>query len=154
MQFIEDPVAARRRIQRFLDRAARRDPYGELLASGQMSRRIGDSEKRDALRRELRRQARADKLKIITREYGDVVIALLNRPIAAEQEAEMLDGIRAAYDLADVAKRLGHHPRVASREHTEGLAYCTTCGELGHFEGSTSDLVVAGPLYTDPCPGS
>ena len=154
MQFIDDTVAARRRIERFLDRAARRDPYGELLASGQMSRRVGDAEQRDALRRELRRQARADKLKIITREYGDVVIALLNRPIAAEQTTEMLDSIRAAHEVADVAKRLGHHPRVASREHTEGVAYCTACGELGHFEGSTADVVVAGPLYTDPCPGS
>jgi hypothetical protein len=73
---IEDPVEARRRIDRFLERAARRDVYGELLARGQVGRVLEDPEARKQLRSELRRQARADKLRIITREYDDVVIAL------------------------------------------------------------------------------
>jgi hypothetical protein len=47
---IEDPVEARRRIDGFLERAARRDVYGELLARGQVGRVLEDPEARKQLR--------------------------------------------------------------------------------------------------------
>lgn len=152
MRHIEDPVEARRRIARFLERAERRDAYGELLARGEMSRRLADPEARENLRRDLRRQARADKLKIITREYDDRVIALLNRPLTEEREAEAFQTLSEAYEALDIAQRLGHTPKVASREHDESVAYCTVCNALGHADGGGDDLVLAGPLYCEPCP--
>lgn len=149
---IEDPVEARRRIDRFLERAARRDVYGELLARGQVGRVLDDPAARKQLRSELRRQARADKLKIITREYDDdVVIALLNRPMTGEVGDEARHAIRGAYEAADVARRLGHNARVGSREHDEAVAYCLECGALGYADGSGDELVLAGALYCDRC---
>jgi len=50
VRVIEDPVEARQRIERFLERAGRRDAYGELLARGQVSRKLGDPEARSQLR--------------------------------------------------------------------------------------------------------
>jgi hypothetical protein len=123
VQVIDDPVEARRLIDRFLARAARRDAYGELLARGQVSRRLEDPDARENLRRDLRRQARADKLKIITREHGEVVLALLDRSLGDDRKE--LGAIRDAYETVAVAERLGHQPRVATREHEDSLAYCT-----------------------------
>jgi hypothetical protein len=151
VEVIEDPVEARRRIDRFLERAAPRDVYGELLARGQVGRVLEDPEARKQLRSDLRRQARADKLRIITREYDDVVIALLKRPITPELKDEARNAIRGAYEAADVARRLGHQARVGSREHDEAVAYCLECGALGYADGSGEDLVLAGALYCDQC---
>ena len=151
MDLIEDPIEARRRIERFLERARRRDAYGELLASGQVSRLLDDPDARKNLRSDLRRQARADKLKIITREYGEVVVAMLDRPTTPERDEEALNAIRSAYQAADVAELLGHLPRVAAREHSEAVALCTTCRALGHANGTGDELELAGALYTDRC---
>lgn len=148
---VEDPVEARRRIQHFQERAGRRDAYGELLARGQVSRGVNSAEERDALRRALRAQARADKLKIITRAYGDVVVALLNRPVTRDREAEMFEAMRETHAAADVANRLGHQHRVLAREHREFLALCMSCNAQGHVRASTGELEIAGALYTDAC---
>ena len=66
----------------------------------------------------------------MTREYDDVVIALLKRPMTPELKDEARNAIRGAYATADVARRLGHQPRVGSREHDEAVAYCLECGAL------------------------
>lgn len=116
-----------------------------------VTRKLDDRDAREKLRSDLRRQARADKLRIITREYDDLVIAMLNRTITGDFEIEARNAIRDAHAVADVAKRLGHQPRVASREHVESVAFCTVCNALGHADGTADDVVLAGPLYSDPC---
>jgi len=150
---LEDPVEARRRIQHFQERAGRRDAYGELLARGRVSRRVSSPEQRDTLRRALRTQARADKLKIITRAYGDVVVAMLNQPVTPDRETEMFEAMRETHAAADVANRLGHQPRVLAREHREFVALCMSCNAQGHVRASGGELEVAGALCTDACLG-
>jgi len=151
VHLIEDPVEARRRIEEFLNRAARRDAYGELLATGQVSRKLSDRDAREALRSDLRRQARADKLKIITRAYDELVIALLDRPISNEMEARVLRSAHDALEAAAHAKALGHQPRVIAREHTEYLAHCIACDAVGHVDASSNEMALSGALYCDRC---
>jgi len=79
------------------------------------------------------------------------VIALLDRPLTVEGDAEAFDAMRDAYAAADLARSLGHQPRVASREHEESVAYCAICSAMGNADGVGEHLVVAGSLYTDPC---
>ena len=101
-----------------MKRAARRDVYGELLARGQVGRVLEDPEARKQLRSELRRQARADKLRIITREYDDVVIALLKRPMTPELKDEARNAIRGAY--APHRLRGARGDRACRRRHAIG----------------------------------
>ena len=63
---MHDPVDIRRRIDRLVARVDRRDDYGQLLASGQVIQRFEDVEDVEAWRAEIRRQARADKIKVRT----------------------------------------------------------------------------------------
>jgi hypothetical protein len=65
-QVMHDPIDIRRRIDRLVARVDRRDDYGQLPASGQVVHRRDEVGDVDAWRAEIRRQARADKLKIRT----------------------------------------------------------------------------------------
>jgi len=60
---MHDPVDIRRRIDHLVTRVDRRDDYGQLLARGQVIHRLGDVAGVDAWRAEIRRQARADKIR-------------------------------------------------------------------------------------------
>ena len=63
---MHDPVDIRRRIDRLLARVDRRDDYGQLLASGQVIHEVEDVDDIEAWRAEIRRQARADEIKVRT----------------------------------------------------------------------------------------
>ena len=80
---IEDPVEARRRIDRFLERAARRDAYGELLARGQVSRHLDDPTARENLRSELRRQESRPQQAIPRKRTGRFTPRSTGEPIFA-----------------------------------------------------------------------
>ena len=74
---MQDPVEVRVRIERMVARLARRDDYGRLLARGEVIRRRGEVQSPEAWRVEMRRQARADRIKIRTGADRGVLWALL-----------------------------------------------------------------------------
>ena len=63
---MHDPVDIRRRIDRLVARVDRRDDCGKLLTYGQAIHRLEDVDDIGAWRAEIRRQARADKIKVRT----------------------------------------------------------------------------------------
>jgi hypothetical protein len=73
---MHDPVDIRRRIERLIARVDRRDDYGQLLASGQVVHGLDEVVDVDAWRAEIRRQARADKIKGRTGSNDGLVWAL------------------------------------------------------------------------------
>ena len=63
---MHDPVGIRRRIDRVVARVDRRDDYGQLLASGAVVYAVEEVDDVEAWRAEIRRQARADRIKVRT----------------------------------------------------------------------------------------
>lgn len=63
---MHDPVGIRRRIDRVVARVDRRDDYGQLLASGAVVYAVDEVDDVEAWRAEIRRQARADRIKVRT----------------------------------------------------------------------------------------
>lgn len=92
MEPIEDPVELPRLIDRVLRRIARRDDYGQLLACGHVVRRIENITDPYLWRSDIRRQARADRIQVRTRENRETVWAM--RP-NADSETARIEG--AAY---------------------------------------------------------
>ena len=76
---MHDPVDIRRRIERLIARVDRRDDYGQLLARGQAIHDVGEVDDVEAWRAEIRREARADKIKVQTGFNEAIVWALLVR---------------------------------------------------------------------------
>ncbi len=66
---MHDQVDIRRRIDRLVARVDRRDDYGQLLTYGQTIHRLEDVEDIEAWRAEIKRQARANKIKVRTKQY-------------------------------------------------------------------------------------
>ena len=77
---MHDPVDIRRRIDRLVARVDRRDDYGQLLASGQVVHRLEDVDDIEAWRVEIRRNARADKIKVRTGFNHGIVWTLRGQP--------------------------------------------------------------------------
>ena len=77
---MHDSVDIRRRIDRLVARVDRRDDYGQLLACGHVVLRLEDVEDIEAWRAEIRRNARADKIKVRTGFNHGIVGALRGRP--------------------------------------------------------------------------
>ena len=61
---MHDPVGIRRRIDRVVACVDRRDDYGQLLASGAVVYAVEEVDDVEAWRAEIRRQARADRIKV------------------------------------------------------------------------------------------
>ena len=96
---MEDPVEINRRIKRLLGRVRRRDDYGELLFSGELIRSSEDVGDPDEWRAEIRKKARADRIKVRTGETAGKVWALVNGPRSSDV---LLEG-RRFFTLADRA---------------------------------------------------
>lgn len=150
MEPIEDPVELPRLIDRVLRRIARRDDYGQLLACGHVVRRIENITDPYLWRSDIRRQARADRIQVRTRENRETVWAM--RP-NADSETARIEG--AAYLAilrevvpASVAHR--HEPLVVARDGEEAVFGCARCPALGYADGGAG--VVGGGLVEDECP--
>src|SRR3954451_12477119 len=76
---LHDPVDIRRRIDGLVARVDRRDDYGQLLARGQVIHAVEDVRDVEGWRAEIRRQARADKIKVRTGLNEAIVWALFVR---------------------------------------------------------------------------
>jgi hypothetical protein len=147
---MHDPVDTRRRIERLIARVDRRDDYGQLLARDQVIHIVEDVRDVEAWRAEIRRQARADKIKVRTGFNEAIVWALLVR---ARSPDALVVGRRDRELLArmvPLAVELRHEPILAVRDGDELVCACERCSALGY--GDAAEAVVGGGLFEDECP--
>lgn len=129
--------------------------YAELLRHGQVTSPEGvDPEE---WRAEIRAEARADKIRVVTIRSGDRAIAARQRRVPKDQElAELTVALEQAEVLRGLGRRaeqLGHEVRRWLRHDDEGIAVCTRCPARIYvrFDGTTP--VVDGEAIDDPCAG-
>jgi hypothetical protein len=147
---VHDPVDIRRRIDRLARRVDRRSDYGRLLARGDVFHRVEDLDDIEAWRSEIKRQARADRIKVRTGANEHIVCAYVAGGLAAERENEAhryTDLMRRAVPLA-VEHR--HEPSVLLRDGEEVICKCGRCSALGYADAT--DDVIGGELFDDECP--
>lgn len=148
---MEDPVKMNRRVERLLKRVARRDDYGQLLASGQAIRRLENVDDPEAWRAVIRRQARADRIKVRTGMNGHIVWALLSEGWTEAREAESDRYTEVLREAVPHAVKHRHEPMLAVRDGEEALLRCERCEALGYGDAGAGPLI-GGPLFEDECP--
>lgn len=148
---MQDPVELRQRIEQLLKRVKRRDAYGELLATGQAIVSVSDVQDPDAWRADLRRQARADKIKIRTGVNSQIVWALLAdaRTTARAEESDRY--FAAMREAIPRAAALYHQPDVLLRDGDEIICGCERCPAVGLVDAG-ADRLIGGGLFEDRCP--
>ena len=87
---MHDPVDIRRRIDRVVARVDRRDDYGQLLASGAVVPLVDEVDDVEAWRAEIRRQARADRIKVRTGFNEGIVWAKYGRAMESNYDQKPL----------------------------------------------------------------
>jgi hypothetical protein len=106
---VDDPVEINRRIERLAKRVGRRDDYGTLLASGQVIYSVEEVDDPDAWRAGIKRQARADRIKVRTGVTGATLWALLAGPLPEAQRARTcaisISFIDSSHRLSSVGTR-------------------------------------------------
>jgi hypothetical protein len=126
----------RRIVSDYLERPA--GDYAELLHRGYVASPEGADP--EAWREEIRRQARQDKVRVITRRDGARAFAMLNRAVPEAHEREFmrreLDRHLALQQLAQTARQLGHervgcgarvYTRLGARTVEDGEALTERC---------------------------
>jgi hypothetical protein len=148
---VEDPVEINRRIERLVKRVRRRDDYGELLFAGEVIRSLEEVDDPAKWRSEIRKKARADRIKVRTGETAGRVWALLNSP----RSSDVLLVGRRFFVLADralgKARSHGHEACVALRDGEEALVACDSCRALGYLNATES--IAGGPVLEEDCQG-
>lgn len=147
---MHDPVEIRRRTQRLIARVERRDDYGQLLASGQVVHGPDEVADIDARRAEIRRQARADKIKVRTGVNDGLVWALRVRPDPSTHARHIERYRDLLSQTVPSAVELGHEPTLTLWDGDEVLCACDRCSARGY--GHIADYVVGGALFEDECP--
>jgi hypothetical protein len=146
---MHDPVDIRRRIDHLVARVDRRDDYGQLLADGQVIHEVEDVHDVVAWRAEIRRQARADKIKVRTGFNDGIVWALRVRP----DQAGALADVRRYRDLlgrtVPLAVGLRHEASIALWDGDEVVCVCGRCSAVGY--GHVAEDVIGGELFEDEC---
>lgn len=147
---MHDPVDIRRRIERLIARVDRRDDYGQLLASGQVVHGLDEGVDVDAWRAEIRRQARADNIKVRTGSNDGLVWALRLRPDPSTHARHVQRYRDLLAQTVPIAVELGHEPTLTLWDGDEVLCACDRCSARGY--GHIVDDVVGGALFEDDCP--
>ncbi len=147
---MEDPVEIGRRIERLVKRVSRRDDYGRLLASAKQSGASRTLTIR-AWRAAIKRQARADRIKVRTGVNEHIVWALLSEgsTAAREEEGERYGEVLALAVVRAIECR--HEPVFGLRDGDEALLRCDRCDALGYADAASGPLV-GGALVDDACP--
>jgi hypothetical protein len=148
---VPESVEIRRRLERLLKRVERRDAYGELLAKGHTIVRLSEIEDVDAWRAEIRRQARADRIKIRTGVNDTIVWALLAGKLTTSHEQEHDRYMRALQEAVPRAAVLRHEPSVLLRDGDETVCGCERCAAVGLIDTGLHGLI-GGSLFEDECP--
>ena len=147
---MHDPVDIRRRIDRLAARVDRRDDYGRLLARGDVVHRIDDVEDVDAWRAEIKRQARADRIKVRTGANEHIAFAYIAGGLTAERASEArryTDIMQRAVPLAVLNQ---HEPSPLVRDGDEVVCKCDRCSALGY--ANAEEDIIGGELFEDDCP--
>lgn len=148
---MQDPVEINRRIGRLVKRVRRRDDYGELLFSGEVIRSQGDVDDPGEWRAEIRKKARADRIKVRTGETAGKVWALVNSPRSSDALLEGRQFFVLAERALGEAELRGHEARVALRDGEEALVKCDGCGALGYLDAA--ETMAGGPILEEDCQG-
>lgn len=135
-----------------IERAGRRDTYGILLSAGQVVASINKVEDPGAWRAEIRRQARADHIKIRTGQGNGVVWALLPEAGAEARAAETRRYMALLRVVVPQAVALGHEPVVVFGDGEETLFGCDRCEVLGYASAGEPESIVGGDLFESDCP--
>jgi hypothetical protein len=152
MMLAEHEERFNRIASEFLERPA--GDYAELLRRGQVS--SPDGVDPEQWREDIRRQARQDKIRVITTcdADGDRAFAMVNRKIPDDQA---MQAMRQALDqttlLSGLARRsaeLGHEMSSWLGQHDESIAFCEQCGARIYVRRGTP-TVQDGEALTDPC---
>jgi hypothetical protein len=127
--------------------------YAELLRCGDVS--SPDGVDPDQWRDEIRRQARQDKIRVITSRNGNRAFAMLNRKIPDDQAMQALrraaDQITLLGEIAEQAAELGHELGRWLGHHDESIASCERCRARAYVRRG-APAVRDGEALTDPCP--
>lgn len=150
--FMHDPVDIRRRIDRVFARVDRRDDYGQLLARGAVVHALDEADDVEDWRAAIRRQARADKIKIRTGRNAGVVWAMLARMPSLDELADARRYRELLADAVPLAVHLWHEPMLVVGDGDEMVCGCGRCSALGY--GSAAEDVVGGALFEDECPNA
>lgn len=148
---VEDPVDIRRRMQRLVERVGRRDDYGRLLADGYVAVKEQDVEDPEAWRASIRRQARADRIRVQTARDDGVAWAILRDLSSPARRAEMRRYNRALGIVVPHAVGHRHEPVVVLRDGDEALFGCDRCDAYGHAR-TTDEAMFGGELFERDCP--
>jgi hypothetical protein len=128
----------------------RRDDYGQLLARGQLTHLVEYVDDVEAWRAEIKRNARADRIKVRTGVEDGLVWALR----MSSGNAELLAAASRYRDLlsraAPLAVELWHKPHVALRDGEEVLCACGRCSALGYAHAAEG--MIGGALFEDERP--
>jgi hypothetical protein len=104
--------------------------YAELLHRGRVTSPEGVDP--EAWRKEIRRQARQDRIHVITRRAGVRAFAMLNLQLPDELALELMQDALARglvlQELAKTARQLGHEPTGWVRSDDEYISTCSRCG--------------------------
>jgi hypothetical protein len=135
----------------FLERPA--GDYAELLRRGHVSSPDGGDP--DEWRDEIRRNARQDRIRVITSRVGDGAVAMLNRKIPDDRA---MDAMRAALDrttalgeLEERSAELGHELSRWLGHHDESIAFCDRCGARIYARHGAPNIQ-DGEALTERCP--
>lgn len=150
MADMHDPVEIRRRIERLITRVDRRDDYGRLLARGDVVRRVEDIDDIEAWRSEIKRQARADKIKVRTGANDTITWAILSRAEPPGWQADRQRHFQMLAQVVPLAVEHRHEPSIAVRDGDEMLCACDRCPALGY--GHVAEHISGGALFEDDCP--
>ena len=112
--------------------------------------RLNDVENIEAWRAELRRQARADKMKVRTGFNGGIVVALRVRADRPEWQAEVRRFRELLLRTVPLGVELRHEPSIAVSDGAEVVVSCGRCSAVGY--GDTFEDVAGGALFDDECP--
>lgn len=135
----------------FLDRPG--GDYAELLRRGRVTSPGGVDP--DQWRQDIRRQARQDKIRVITIRDGNRALATLNRKIPDDQAMaamrQALDQTTLLGGLAELSAELGHQLSSWLGHHDESIASCQLCGARVYARHGTP-AIQDGEGLTDTCP--
>lgn len=131
-------------------RVNRRDDYGQLLARGAAIRALDEVDDVEAWRAKIRRQARADRIRIRTGFNEGIVWAMLARIPRTDELAEARRYRELLAHAVPLAVDLWHEPILAVGDGDEMVCACDRCSALGY--GNAIENVVGGGLFEDECP--
>ena len=150
---MHDPVEINRHMERVIDRVSRRSDYATLLHAGEVIARIEDIGDPISWRAQLKREARADRIKVRTGEGEGRVWAMLRNPATDQRLSEVKNYLHVLNDGHEKAIQHGHLPVVVARDAAEAVLGCKRCEVFGYLDGAEQSIM-AGPLFEDACAGS